>query len=164
MENLKPEEIANKIIEISGIDIFKNSRVRKYVAHRSLLTHLLRNKLLMRWEHIALFFTKKGKPMLHSNAIYLNNQYEAYKKQYVNIEELEQMFTFKSNLNYEEIDRVHYLENKCIKLEEKNNQLNDLLNQPMYKVIQDVPKSHIEELGKKLVLWEKALEWKKELI
>tara|TARA_R100000935_G_scaffold58501_1_gene95890 strand:- start:5905 stop:6399 length:495 start_codon:yes stop_codon:yes gene_type:complete len=164
MENFTPIEIANKIIEISGLDIFKNTRASKYVAHRALLTHLLRNRLSMRWTNIALFFTKNGKPMIHSNAIYLNNQYESFKKPFPHLDEIEKMFTFKSNLNYDEIDRVHYLENKCVKLEEKNVKLNDLLNHPMYKVIHNVPENLKDEIGAKLKLWEKSLEWKKELI
>ena len=33
----------------------------------------------------------------------------------------------------------------------------------MYKVIRNVPDSLIDEVGDKLKLWEKSLEWKKEL-
>jgi len=33
----------------------------------------------------------------------------------------------------------------------------------MYKVIRDVPENLQDEVGQKLKLWEKSLEWKKEL-
>ena len=35
--NLKPIEIANKIIELSGINKFENTRKREYVEMRALL-------------------------------------------------------------------------------------------------------------------------------
>ena len=54
--NLKPIEIANKIIELSGINIFENTRKREYVEMRALLCYLLREKLAMRWTNISLFF------------------------------------------------------------------------------------------------------------
>ncbi len=44
MMNLKPIEIANKIKEFSGIDIFKNTRQRNYVEYRALIANILRNR------------------------------------------------------------------------------------------------------------------------
>ena len=61
MHNLTPIEIAVKIKELSGLDVFKNTRQRKYIEVRSLLNHLLRNKLNMRWIHIAQFYIDNGK-------------------------------------------------------------------------------------------------------
>ena len=55
LNNLKPIKLAQKITELSGIDVFKNNRERKVVEVRSLLTYLLRDKLKMRWKNIVLF-------------------------------------------------------------------------------------------------------------
>ena len=43
-ENLKPIEIANKIIQESGINVFENNRRKYNVEMRSLLCFLLREK------------------------------------------------------------------------------------------------------------------------
>ena len=53
---MKPIEIANKISEISGIDLFNKSRKRNVEDHRGLLCYILRDKLKMRWEKIAKFY------------------------------------------------------------------------------------------------------------
>jgi|TARA_R100001460_G_scaffold105183_4_gene151522 hypothetical protein len=163
MENLTPIEIANKIKELSGLDVFKNSRQRKYIEVRSLFNHLLRNKLNMRWIHIADIHIKNGKTSDHSTVLYSSNNYAYYCQHNPKLIEIENIFTFKSDLCYDKIDRVHYLENKVTNLENKNAELKNKFNHPMYKIIRDVPESLHNELGLKLKLWQKSLEWKKEL-
>ena len=44
-ENLKPIQIAKKIIKESGVDIFENNRRKNQIEFRSLLCYLLREKL-----------------------------------------------------------------------------------------------------------------------
>ena len=60
-ENLKPIQIANKIIKESGVNIFENNRRKNQIEFRSLLCHLLREKLNMRWTNIANFFKENNK-------------------------------------------------------------------------------------------------------
>lgn len=163
MHNLTPIEIAVKIKELSGLDVFKNTRQRKYIEVRSLLNHLLRNKLNMRWIHIAQFYIDNGKNYDHSTALYSSDKYHLNAQHNPKLKEIEEIFTFKSDLCYDKIDRVHYLENKVANLENKNLELKNKFNHPMYKVIRNVPDSLIDEVGDKLKLWEKSLEWKKEL-
>jgi hypothetical protein len=163
MHNLTPIEIAVKIKELSGLDVFKNTRQRKYIEVRSLLNHLLRNKLNMRWIHIAQFYIDNGKNYDHSTALYSSNKYHLNAQHNPKLKEIEEIFTFKSDLCYDKIDRVHYLENKVTNLENKNLELKNKFNHPMYKVIRDVPDSLVDEVGQKLKLWEKSLKWKKEL-
>ena len=67
MMNLKPIEIANKLIEESKINIFENTRKRNYIELRSLLCFLLRKKLNMRWIRIAKFFNDNNKPFFFYN-------------------------------------------------------------------------------------------------
>jgi hypothetical protein len=86
---------------------------------RMLLCFLLREKLGMRWINIANFFSNNGKPMTHATAIHSYKMYPVYKKHNKNLHDLEKMFSWKSNLTYDEIDKVHYLENKVKNLEQK---------------------------------------------
>ena len=59
-ENLKPIQIAKKIIKESGVDIFENNRRKNQIEFRSLLCYLLREKLNMRWTLIAKFFSENN--------------------------------------------------------------------------------------------------------
>ena len=118
-ENLKPIEIANKIIKESGVDIFENYRRKNHIEMRSLLCFLLREKLNMRWLNIAKFFNDNNKSMTHASCIHAFNNYKMYKKTNSKLEDIENLFSFKSGLTIDEIDRVHYLENKCKLLENK---------------------------------------------
>ena len=121
--NLKPIQIANKIKELSGINIFENTIKRPVVEIRSLLCYLLREKLGMRWTNIALFLKSQGKPVNHATVIHSKKLYNLYKQTNKRLGEIEKMFFFKSSLSVDEIDRVHYLENKCKNLEEKIEKL-----------------------------------------
>ena len=156
MINLKPLQIANKIIELSGVNVFENSRQRKYIEVRSLLTYMLRNKLNMRWTNIALFYTKNGKPTTHATTIHSCLDYEMHKTHNKKLQEIENMFMFKSDLEYDEIDRIHYLENKCNNLEKK-------LQKPVIKLLNSLsPEKEIlieQEIPKIIKGWE----WKNKL-
>ena len=63
--------------------------------------------------------------MTHATCIHSVNNYKMYKKTNKKLNEIEKLFTFRSKLNLDQIDRVHYLENKCKLLESK---LNDCQN------------------------------------
>jgi hypothetical protein len=121
--NLKPIQIANKIKKLSGINIFENTRKRPVVEMRSLLCYLLRQKLGMRWTNIALFLKSQGKPVNHATVIHSKRLYKLYKKHNKKLGEIEKLFSFKSGLSVDEIDRIHYLENKCKNLEQKIEEL-----------------------------------------
>lgn len=156
MINLKPIEIANKIIELSGINVFENSRMRKYIEVRSLLTYLLREKLNMRWTNIALFYTKNGKPTTHATTIHSCVDYKMHRAHNKKLKEIENMFLFKSNLEYDEIDRIHYLENKCNNLEKK-------LQKPVIKLINSLSSEKETLIEKEIPKIIKGWEWKNKL-
>ena len=132
MTNLKPLEIANKIIELSGINIFEDSRKKNIVEMRSLLIYILREKLGMRWVNIALFLKANNKPVNHATLIHSVKNFEMYKKDNKQIQEIYNIFSFRSNLGVDEIDRIHYLENKCSTLQKK-------LENPLVKLVIEVP-------------------------
>lgn len=67
-------DIADAIIDLVGIDIFKNTRQREYSDARSLLVKILVDEYKMGWTEIANFFTERGKPMKsHASIIHLYN-------------------------------------------------------------------------------------------
>jgi len=73
-------KIANNIIDISGIDVFKNTRKRKYVEMRSLLTFMLRHHCNMKFTEIRDFYESKGKNYDHATAIYSLNAFETHRR------------------------------------------------------------------------------------
>jgi chromosomal replication initiation ATPase DnaA len=116
---MKPLEIAKKINRQLKVDVFKNTRKQQVVEARSLLCYILRNKLRLRWTNIALFFRNNGKSMNHATVIHNCNMFHTYKKVNTDLLDVFKTFKFKSNLSFDEIDRIHYLENKCKNLEAK---------------------------------------------
>ena len=69
-------KIAKNIIDISGIDVFKNSRKREYVEVRSLLTFMLRHHCRMTFHQIKDFYISKGKKYNHATAIHSLKAFE----------------------------------------------------------------------------------------
>lgn len=155
MNNLKPLEIANKIIELSGINIFEDSRKKNIVEMRSLLIYILREKLGMRWVNIALFLKANNKPVNHATLIHSVKNFEMYKKDNKQIQEIYNIFSFRSNLGVDEIDRIHYLENKCSTLQKK-------LENPLVKLVIEVPndRDKIESIERVVKSWK----WKEKVL
>jgi NADH:ubiquinone oxidoreductase subunit C len=155
MTNLKPLEIANKIIELSGINIFEDSRKKNIVEMRSLLIYILREKLGMRWVNIALFLKSNNKPVNHATLIHSVKNFEMYKKDNKQIQEIYNIFSFRSNLGVDEIDRIHYLENKCSTLQKK-------LENPLVKLVIEVPndRDKIESIERVVKSWK----WKEKVL
>lgn len=125
LNNLKPINIADKISELSGIDVFANNRERKVVEVRSLLTYLLRDKLKMRWKNIVLFYDRNGKKINMANVMHSYKKYNDYKEQNPALDGLQKSFVFEPYTDYDEVNKIDYLEKKCRRLEKKlEEQLN----------------------------------------
>jgi len=73
-------KIAKDIIDISGIDVFKNSRKREYVEMRSLLTFMLRHHCNMKFTEIRDFYESNGKNYDHATAIYSLKAFEMHRR------------------------------------------------------------------------------------
>jgi hypothetical protein len=159
-ENLKPIQIANKIIKESGVNIFENNRRKNQIEFRSLLCHLLREKLNMRWTNIANFFKENNKPMDHATCIYSAKNYEMYKKTNKKLDEIENLFSFSSNINIDQIDRVHYLENKCRLLE---NKLDKKVNGKLANLISNIPETKETEAVERIGMMIKGWKWKNKI-
>ena len=87
MKNLKPLEIADRLKELTSIDIFENTRTQEVVKVRSLFCYLLREKLAMRWTAISQFFQHNNKPA--GKEEYIMNKIDLWLKE----------FEWKSKLN-----------------------------------------------------------------
>jgi len=125
LNNSKPINIADKISELSGIDVFANNRERKVVEVRALLTYLLRDKLKMRWKNIVLFYDQNGKKINMANVMHSYKKYPYYQQQNSELINLQSQFVFDPDISHDEINQIDYLEKKCKRLEKKlEEQLN----------------------------------------
>lgn len=159
--NRNYRKVAEGVAEMTGVDIFSNTRQRNYVELRALVCYILREKLGMRWTNIAYYFESMGKSMNHATVIHLVKMYPTYKIYNKHLEEIEQCFNFKSELKYDEIDKIHYLQGKCDNLEKKYNNLKHKVNNnPLLKVLQNIPDDKIEEIIERINLWTKSWNWK----
>jgi len=77
---IEAKKIAEYIKEISNIDPFKNTRKRKYIEIRSLLTFMLRHHCNMKFKEIKHFYEKNGKSYDHATAIYSLKAYEMHRR------------------------------------------------------------------------------------
>jgi hypothetical protein len=155
------KKVAESIVEMTGVDIFLNTRQRNYVELRALVCYILREQLGMRWINIAAYFESMGKSMNHATAIHLVKMYPTYRRYNEQLKEFEGCFNFKSELKYDEIDKIHYLQSKCDNLEKKYIVLKKSIEKnPTLKVLHDIPNERLGELIEKIDLWKKSWEWK----
>lgn len=70
--------ITEKIIDRSGLDIFKNTRKREYVEARALLIHILTFEFRMGRTAIAEYVTRKGYPLNHTSIVHSLRMYDTY--------------------------------------------------------------------------------------
>lgn len=165
-------EISQRIIEMTGVDIFENTRKREYVKLRALACYIFREKMNMRWRNISEFFISMGKSLDHASAIHLVKMYPVYTKYSPDLKEIESCFVFDDGENYDEIDRVNYLKNKIQKLSgtifKLKGQVKELKKRPVYnpddiemlKLFSDVPADKVDELLERITLLKKSWSWK----
>jgi hypothetical protein len=73
-------KIAKHIIDISGVNVFDNTRKRKYIEMRPLLTFMLRNHCDMTFHEIKDFYISKGKNYDHTTAIHSFKTFETHRR------------------------------------------------------------------------------------
>ena len=165
-------KISERIIEMTGIDIFKNTRKQEYVQLRALACYIFREKMNMRWMNIANFFISMGKAMDHANAIHLVNMYPLYAKDNPELLEIESCFVFEDHENYDEVDRVAYLKKNNEKLKENvfklKAEVKELRKKPTYNsrdekmliLFKDIPDNKLDEVVERIGLMKKSWSWK----
>jgi len=77
--NKEIEKLTNRVIKLSGIDIFKNTREKKYVEARSLLIFLLYNTKNYKLADIEKYFKSKGKNYNHATVLYALRNFDTYR-------------------------------------------------------------------------------------
>jgi len=73
-------KIAKHIIDISGIDVFDNTRKREYIEMRSLLTFILRHHCNMKFKEIKEFYQHNGKRYDHATALHSLKSFETHRR------------------------------------------------------------------------------------
>ena len=155
IKNMKPIDIANKITEISGINLFQKSRKRNVIEHRGLLCYILRDKLKMRWQKMEKFYTSQGWAVNHATLINSYRKWYIYKTNQDVIKILKE-FQFEEE-DQDEIDKVDMLETKCNNLKKK-------LEDPLVKLISELPESKKGQVKQKLDLLKKEWAWKDQIL
>jgi hypothetical protein len=135
-------EIAEKVIELSGINIFERSRKREIVEMRSLFFYILKNKLDMGLTEMSRYFEDSASSINHATIIWALKNYELYKSTNKRIQEIEEMIILKTSMNIKGINRETYLELKCKELEAEIERLNTKPNESkIIDLINQVPKA-----------------------
>ena len=73
-------KIAEDIIDISGLDVFDNTRKKEYIQMRSLLTFMLRHHCNMKFTDIRDFYESKGKNYDHATALHSLKSFETHRR------------------------------------------------------------------------------------
>jgi hypothetical protein len=153
-------EIAEKVIELSGINIFERSRKREIVEMRSLFFYILKNKLDMGLTEMSRYFEDSASSINHATIIWSLKNYELYKSTNKRIQEIEEMIILKTSMNIKGINRETYLELKCKELEAEIERLNTKPNESkIIDLINKVPKAREGEFITRMELMIKGWEW-----
>jgi hypothetical protein len=153
-------EIAEKVIELSGINIFERSRKREIVEMRSLFFYILKNKLDMGLTEMSRYFEDSASSINHATIIWSLKNYELYKSTNKRIQEIEEMIILKTSMNIKGINRETYLELKCKELEAEIERLNTKPNESkIIDLINQVPKAREGEFITRIELMIKGWEW-----
>ena len=157
IKNMKPIDIANKISEISGINLFQKSRKRNVIEHRGLLCYILRDKLKMRWQKMEMFYRSQGWPVNHATLMNSYRKWYIYKTNEDVINILNQFKFEDEDQDKDEIDKVEMLTTKCNNLKKK-------LEDPLVKTILDIPQNKREQVKQKIDLLKKEWAWKEKVL
>jgi len=74
------DTLANKISELAGIDIFKNTRKQEYVDARALFIFLAYNVYKYKLHEIEKYFISRGKLYNHATVLYALKNFNNYRK------------------------------------------------------------------------------------
>ncbi|WP_341216122.1 hypothetical protein [uncultured Wocania sp.] len=119
-----PKEISDLLIEISGVDIFKKSRVRNIVEHRAFFCYLLNEKFELGPSAISAFIRTQPKLKTYDHATVIHalkkfKIYKTYREEYFNI--LEGYFEISPDADYKELPKLERLLNQYKEIKLKYN-------------------------------------------
>tara|TARA_R110000744_G_scaffold323112_2_gene428990 strand:- start:1086 stop:1646 length:561 start_codon:yes stop_codon:yes gene_type:complete len=168
------EKIGNRLLMMSDINFFRNTRQREYVDIRSLMVHILYNKVKMPWVRIAEYFEENGKKMDHATAMYLEKAYEENRDRNPRLIEYENSFKFEKTIylptedttDEEQIYKM-YLDLKKEYETLKTNCVGYAKSAIKDKFVNDffigIPAEKFDEVMKKITQLKKSWEWKEAL-
>ena len=154
------EKVANAVIDLTGLDVFKETKVREYVEARALLNTMLHYDLKMGWTRIAEFYQDNGKKMDHATVMHSVKKYPIYKKYNKKLEILEGCFNFSKEIFEENINTTLNLQNSYENLQYQYLKLQNHLKSPMIKIMHDIPKDRWNEVLERIDLLKRSWEWK----
>ena len=161
IEDIK--KIGDSVKEVSGLDIFDNTRRRDYVEMRALVCYVLRKKLRIGLTNIALYFQSEGKTMHHATVIHLIKMYPVYKRYNSQLEDIEYSFNFDKSFEFNENNFIknQYLIDKYNNLKNKYDYLkNNVENNPILNVMHNIPEDKRDEVIERIIMMKKSWDWK----
>ena len=161
IEDIK--KIGDSVKEVSGLNIFDNTRRRDYVEMRALVCYVLRKKLRIGLTNIALYFQSEGKTMHHATVIHLVKMYPMYKRYNSRLASIEESFEDLNNLEFNQdfYIRNQYLSYNYDKLQEKYKNLKEnIKTNPILDILQDIPEDKIDEVIERINILKKSWDWK----
>ena len=157
------KKIGDSVKEVSGLDIFDNTRRRDYVEMRALVCYILRKKLRIGLTNIALYFQSEGKTMHHATVIHLIKMYPVYKRYNSQLEDIEYSFNFDKSFEFNENNFIknQYLIDKYNNLKNKYDYLkNNVENNPILNVMHNIPEDKRDEVIERIIMMKKSWDWK----
>ena len=149
--NITPHKVGTEICKITGVDIFKNTRKRKYVELRALVCYTLREDLKFTLHEIAKYFNSQGKRMDHATVIHMLKMYPIYKEHNKDLEKLEGSFNFEASI---------VIQQKYQNLEYRYEKLKKGLKNPIINLIHDLPEERWSEVIERIDLLKQSWSWK----
>ena len=173
--NKELEKITDKIIKMSGLDVFKNTRVREYVELRSFVCYIFRNNMNITLTDIAKFFRSKGKTMDHATVIHAVKKYPIYIKNNNRLQAIASCFKLreKEDINFNDVDVIYHLQKQYKKVTNLNYQLKIKLHdlskkkekfttdeEKLLMMLEGLSKVKVEEVIEKVDLLKQSWAWK----
>jgi len=173
--NKELEKITDKIIKMSGLDVFKNTRVREYVELRSFVCYIFRKNMNITLTDIAKFFQSKGKTMDHATVIHAVKKYPIYIKNNNRLQAIASCFKLreKEDINFNDVDLIYHLQKQYKKVTNLNYQLKIKIQDLNYKkekfttdeekllmMFEGLSKVKVEEVIEKVDLLKQSWAWK----
>ena len=160
MTKTTPQKVAKAVIDLTGLDIFNNTKKREYVELRALVCYMLREDLNFGFQKIADYFKSNGKKMDHSSVIYLVKNYPIYKQHNKKLQKLEGCFNFSKEISEENVNTTLNLQNSYENLQYQYVKLEEKLKSPMISLMYDIPEDKWSEVIERIDILKKSWEWK----
>ena len=164
---MNEKEIATKIYELTGLDVFRNTRRREYIEMRSLYCYILRHKHNKTFEAIKEIMIQNGKTSDHATILHAVKKYKEYCKYNKDLEKINDLFPVKElpkvNITkaVEQISVIRKLQKQISALEyELERKRNDLT--PLHKLVNKIPKEKENEALERIKLMIDSWNWKYE--